>query len=144
MNTIVFRISKWFLKRVLLWYGMLCYAMLCYAMESMVCYNISMLCYEISMLCYAMVYVEKDKHSATGGYEGRLILDEMSIQPDLQFYCKDGRHHLIGFTDLGEESYLMNSIQNGKNEVKLATHVLQFTFLGFSTLSLSYDAGFSF
>ena len=66
------------------------------------------------------------------GYEGGLILDEMSIQPDLQFYCKDGRHHLIGFTDLGEESYLMNSIQNGKNEVKLATHVLQFTFLGFT------------
>lgn len=66
------------------------------------------------------------------GYEGGLILDEMSIQPDLQFYCKDGRHHLIGFTDLGEESYLMNRIQNGKNEVKLATHVLQFTFLGFT------------
>ena len=34
-------------------------------MESMVCYEISMLCYEISMLCYAMVYVVKDKHSAT-------------------------------------------------------------------------------
>ena len=34
-------------------------------MESMVCYEISMICYEISMLCYAMVYVVKDKHSAT-------------------------------------------------------------------------------
>ena len=59
-----------FLKRVILLYGMLCYAMLCYpmlwyGMESMVCYEISMLCYEISMLCYAMVYVVKDKHSAT-------------------------------------------------------------------------------
>ena len=51
-------------------YGMLCYAILCYGMvwygmESMVSYDISMLCYEISMLCYAMVYVVKDKHSAT-------------------------------------------------------------------------------
>ena len=59
-----------FLKRFILWYGMLCYPMLCYpmlwyGMESMVCYEISMLCYEISMLCYAMVYVVKDKHSAT-------------------------------------------------------------------------------
>ena len=59
-----------FLKRVILWYGMVCYAMLSYAMydmESMVhvCYEISILGYEISMLCYVMVYVVKDKHSAT-------------------------------------------------------------------------------
>ena len=46
-------------------YAMLCYPMLGYGMESMVCYEISMLCYEISMLHYAMVYVVKDKHSAT-------------------------------------------------------------------------------
>ena len=44
---------------------MLCYPMLWYGMESMVWYEISMLCYEISMPCYAMVYVVKDKHSAT-------------------------------------------------------------------------------
>ena len=57
-----------FLKRVLygmVWYAMLCYPMLWYGMESMLCYEISMLCYEIFMLCYAMVYVVKDKHSAT-------------------------------------------------------------------------------
>ena len=54
-----------FLKRVILWYGMLCYPMIWYGMERMVCYEISMLCYEISMQCYAMVYVVKDKHSAT-------------------------------------------------------------------------------
>ena len=49
----------------MVWYGMVWYAMLCYGMESMVCYEISMLCYEISMLRYAMVYLVKDKHSAT-------------------------------------------------------------------------------
>ena len=51
----------------MVWYAMVCYAILCYGigMESMVCYEIPMLCYEISMLCYAMVYVVKDKHSAT-------------------------------------------------------------------------------
>ena len=49
----------------MVWYGMLCYPMLWYDMESMVCYEISMLCHEISMLRYAMVYVVKDKHSAT-------------------------------------------------------------------------------
>ena len=57
--------KEMFLKRFILWYGMLCYPMQWYGMESMVCYEISMLCYEISMLCYAMVYVVKDKHSAT-------------------------------------------------------------------------------
>ena len=49
----------------MVWYGIVCYPMLWYGMESMVCYEISVLCYEISMLCYAMVYVVKDKHSAT-------------------------------------------------------------------------------
>ena len=44
-----------FLKGVMLWYGL----------ESIVCYEILMLCYEISILCYAIVYVVKDKHSAT-------------------------------------------------------------------------------
>ena len=52
-------------KRFILWYGMLCYPMQWYGMESMVCYEVLMLCYEISMLCYAIVYVVKDKHSAT-------------------------------------------------------------------------------
>ena len=42
----------------MVWYAMLCYPMLWYGMESIVCY-------EISMLCYAMVYVVKDKHTAT-------------------------------------------------------------------------------
>ena len=44
---------------------MLCYPILWYGMESMVCFEISMLCYEISLLCNDMVYVVKDKNSAT-------------------------------------------------------------------------------
>ena len=31
----------------------------------MLYYEISVFCYELSMQCYAMVYVVKDKHSAT-------------------------------------------------------------------------------
>ena len=52
------------LKRVILWFGMLFLPMLWYGIESMVCYSISMLCCEISF-CYAIVYVVKDRHSAT-------------------------------------------------------------------------------
>jgi len=66
------------------------------------------------------------------GYEGGLILDEMSIQSDLQFYSKNGKTYLIGFTDILDETQLMESISSGKKELCLATHVLQFVFLGFT------------
>ena len=46
--------KQMFLKRVILWYGMLCYPVLWYGIESMENYEISMLCYEISMLCYGL------------------------------------------------------------------------------------------
>ena len=72
MNTIVYRISKCFWKES--FYGMVWYGMLCYGMESMVCYEISMLCYEICMLCYALVYVVKNKHSATVPSKKNLFL----------------------------------------------------------------------
>ena len=58
--------KQMFLKRVVLWYGMVCYAMLCYPM---LWYGMErMICYDISMLCYAIVYVVKDKHSASMKY----------------------------------------------------------------------------
>ena len=44
-------------------YGMLWYGMIWYGMYGMLWYFF--LCYEICMLCYAMVYVVKEKHSAT-------------------------------------------------------------------------------
>ena len=50
-----------FLKRVILWYGI--YAMLSYAMVWYDKYGV--LCYDMKIQCYAMVYVVKDKHSAT-------------------------------------------------------------------------------
>lgn len=42
------------------------------------------------------------------GYEGGLALDEMSIQPDLQMYCKDGKYHISRFTDI--QMYARNQI----------------------------------
>ena len=54
-----------FLKRVIIWYGMLCYAMLSYAM---VWYGKYGMLWDFNAMLwgfYAMVYVVKDKHSAT-------------------------------------------------------------------------------
>lgn len=66
------------------------------------------------------------------GYEGGLILDEMSIQSDLEFCSRDGNVYLWGFKEVTDESQFIDSILSGKKEIKLATHVLQFVFLGFT------------
>ena len=66
------------------------------------------------------------------GYEGGLVIDEMSIQPDLQFSKKKVDIQLIGFQEITPESINMNQIKSNKWERVLATHVLQFLFLGFT------------
>ena len=43
------------------------------------------------------------KNVPSEGCEGGLILDEMAIQSDLQFYSRDDKAYLIGFKDLGED-----------------------------------------
>ena len=66
------------------------------------------------------------------GHEGGLIIDEMSIQPDLQFSKRGGTIELIGFTEVVPESATMEHIRTGKREKTLATHALQLVFLGFT------------
>jgi hypothetical protein len=72
------------------------------------------------------------KNIPAEGYEGGLTLDEMSVQADLQFYSRDNKTYLTGFSDMGSESALVENIKTKKSEVQLATHVLQYIFLGFS------------
>lgn len=47
----------------------------------------------------------------TEGYEGGLILDEMSVQADLQFTPRENKTYLIGFNDKGSESTLVEDNQ---------------------------------
>lgn len=79
-----------------------------------------------------MVNEARLKNISPEGYKGGLIIDEMSIQPDLQFKKKDGQIELIGFTELTPESLVFEKMKSQKNERILATHVLQFVFLGFT------------
>ena len=98
-----------FLKRVILWYGMVCNAMLCYPM--LWCGMESMVCYEISMLCYAMVYDVKDKHGAT--LPKMICLTTLS----LIFYhfskvnCCYFHHNLFNFVEIFKQSFLFIKIQ---------------------------------
>jgi hypothetical protein len=72
----------------------------------------------------------KNRNVSPEGYEGGLLIDEMTIQQDIQFSKKGGTLKLIGFEDFAEESKHMNILMNHKKNVCLATHVLQFLFLG--------------
>ena len=63
------------------------------------------------------------------GYEGGLLIDEMTIQDDLQMKKKGDGFELIGFVENCTESIYMNTLM-GKHEPKLASHALQFLFLG--------------
>lgn len=77
-----------------------------------------------------MSYEAKVKNVSPEGLEGGLIIDEMSIQPDLQFKKRDKEIELIGFTELLPESVIFQKLKSNKNERILATHVLQLVFLG--------------
>jgi hypothetical protein len=55
------------------------------------------------------------------GYQGGLIFDEMSIQPDLQFRKRNGNVELIGITECTPESVIFDQIKSNKKEKTLAT-----------------------
>ena len=47
------------------------------------------------------------------GYRGGIMLDEMSIQEDLQLKEENGLMKLVGLVDLGEEDSSMRTIRKG-------------------------------
>ncbi|KAK3747781.1 hypothetical protein QZH41_010671, partial [Actinostola sp. cb2023] len=55
---------------------------------------------------------------------------------DVEMVVKDGKHRLVGFVDLGKIHDDMQTLSGASEEPKLASHVLQFIFLG--------DSGFRF
>ena len=66
------------------------------------------------------------------GYEGGLIFDEMSVQSDLQLDNKGGDWKMTGMVDLGDDCNNVDIIIANKKQCKLASHVLQMEFLGFT------------
>ena len=57
-------------------------------------------------------------------YEGGILLDEMSIEGDIQFSKKGGGMKIVGLTDVTEESRYIQILKTHKNYVALATHAL--------------------
>lgn len=72
----------------------------------------------------------KIKNIPPAGFQGGLIIDEMSIQPDVQFEKLNNSIQLIGFTDCTPESIVFDQMKNNKREKTIATHVLKLVFFG--------------
>lgn len=62
---------------------------------------------------------------------GGLILDEMAIQEDLKMSFSDGKVAIDGLVDLGSTADHLHMLNTHNNDIRLATHVLQFIFLGY-------------
>ena len=60
------------------------------------------------------------------GFVVGIILDEMSIQEDLQIEKNRDGVELIRFIDKGEEANTCATLRAGKKERKLGNHILQF------------------
>ena len=72
----------------------------------------------------------KSKNIPPQGMSGGIVIDEMSIQDDLQIeYTKEGSK-LVGLVDLGDENTSMDMILNKSHHRPMASHVLQLIFLG--------------
>jgi len=69
-------------------------------------------------------------------YMGGFVIDEMKIQEDLEMIVKNGKCRLVGFVDLGKIHDDMEKLSGKEDNTELASHVLQFVFLG--------DSGFRF
>lgn len=57
-----------------------------------------------------MKWSHKQNHS-NRGVLGWIILDEMSVQADLQFYSRENKTYLIGFNDMDSESPFVENIK---------------------------------
>lgn len=71
--------------------------------------------------------IRRNKADIRGG----LILDEMSIQSDIVLTSNNGKMKLTGMVDLGDTARAMRLMDQHCNEIRIATHVLQFIYLGY-------------
>ena len=78
----------------------------------------------LSWMCKEAIRFKSDRH-------GGIILDEMAVQEDLKMSFGDGQISLDGLVDLGPTSAHMNLLNTHSNDIQLASHVLQFVYLGY-------------
>ena len=65
------------------------------------------------------------------GKRGGLIVDEMSIQDELQIVRKGDAWSIVDGVDMGQTNNIISTITHNQKKTELATHCLQFLFHGF-------------
>ena len=76
-----------------------------------------------------------DKACKKGGestFNGYLLLDEMSIQQDLQIVKHGKKWSIVGAVDLGPIVNSLDELSESKRNMKLTTHCFQYMFVGFN------------
>jgi hypothetical protein len=66
------------------------------------------------------------------GKRGGILIDEMTIQDDLQIIKKGDSWSIVGAVDMGDMNNKIDIIINNERKVKMATHCLQYIFHGFT------------
>jgi hypothetical protein len=74
----------------------------------------------------------KRRNITEEGWTGGIILDEMTIQSDIQISKTGDLVELSGFVETGDEGNICHVIRTGKNDETIGTHALQLIFLGIS------------
>ena len=80
----------------------------------------------------------KLKNIPPAGYDGGLIIDEMSIQPDLLFRKQNNDIKLIGFTECSPESIVFDQMKSNKREKKLSLLMICIWYFWVSQVFVSH------
>ena len=68
----------------------------------------------------------------SGTFQGLILMDEMSIQKDLQVVKKGKEWHLVGAVDLGQIANDLDDMSKKSKEIQMASHYFQYVFVGFN------------
>ena len=75
---------------------------------------------------------EAVKKSGSSTFKGFVLMDEMSIQQDLQIVKWGSRWYVMGAVDLGPIVNNFDKITQKTDRMKMATHCFQYLFVGFN------------
>ena len=78
------------------------------------------------------MFNEAVKKGGNSTFNGYLLLDEMSIQQDLQVVKRGHNWSIVGAVDLGPLCNNLHEISNSSEKTKLATHCFQYLYVGFN------------
>jgi hypothetical protein len=70
---------------------------------------------------------EKENCDKCGG----IVLDEMSVQEDMSVEFRGDKMNIVGLVNIGEAANAMYQKSKNGNDIRLASHILQFIFLGY-------------